>query len=123
MPAARSRRVALKPANVIQVSRLELLALNIGQIERVQRYVERFHLCLTTVWHGCDAICAQQGAQGRSRGRSHTSFARIVAEILFGLGKIQRPDVVEVTRRTSSSATFSQTANAAKEPLNRSVRR
>jgi hypothetical protein len=32
-------------------------------------------------------------------GAAKTSLARIVAEILFGLGKIQRPDVVEGHRR------------------------
>jgi MoxR-like ATPase len=39
-------------------------------------------------------------------GTAKTSFARIAAEFLFGLGKIERPTVVEVTRRTWSSDTF-----------------
>lgn len=55
-----------------------------------------------------DQSLAAQGEETSSTNENHTvlegppgttktSFARIVAEILFGLGKIARPDVVEVT--------------------------
>ena len=55
-----------------------------------------------------DQLLAAQGEETSSTNENHmvlegppgtakTSFARIVAEILFGLGKIQRPEVMEVT--------------------------
>jgi hypothetical protein len=54
-----------------------------------------------------DQLLAAQGEEtrrptrttwcSRPPGTAKTSFARIVAEILFGLGKIQRPEVMEVT--------------------------
>jgi Holliday junction resolvasome RuvABC ATP-dependent DNA helicase subunit len=55
-----------------------------------------------------DQLLADQGGETSSTNENHmvlegppgtakTTFARIVAEILFGLGKIQRPDVMEVT--------------------------
>jgi hypothetical protein len=42
-------------------------------------------------------------------------FARIVAEILFGLGKIARPDVMEVTEEDLVVGYVSQTAQRMKE--------
>ena len=48
-------------------------------------------------------------------GTAKTSFARIVAEILFGLGKIQRPDVMEVTEEDLVVGYVSQTAQRMKE--------
>jgi len=44
-----------------------------------------------------------------------TRFARIVAEILFGLGKIARPDVMEVTEEDLVVGYVSQTAPRMKE--------
>jgi replication-associated recombination protein RarA len=48
-------------------------------------------------------------------GTAKTSFARIVAEILFGLGKIQRPDIMEVTEEDLVVGYVSQTAQRMKE--------
>jgi ATPase family associated with various cellular activities (AAA) len=48
-------------------------------------------------------------------GTAKTSFARIAAEILFGLGKIQRPDVMEVTEEDLVVGYVSQTAQRMKE--------
>ncbi len=48
-------------------------------------------------------------------GTAKTTFARIVAEILFGLGKIQRPEVMEVTEEDLVVGYVSQTAQRMKE--------
>ena len=48
-------------------------------------------------------------------GTAKASFARIVAEILFGLGKIQRPEVMEVTEEDLVVGYVSQTAQRMKE--------
>jgi type VII secretion ATPase EccA len=48
-------------------------------------------------------------------GTAKTSFARIVAEILFGLGKIQRPEVLEVTEEDLVVGYVSQTAQRMKD--------
>ena len=48
-------------------------------------------------------------------GTAKTSFARIVAEILYGLGKIARPDVLEVTEEDLVVGYVSQTAARMKE--------
>jgi type VII secretion ATPase EccA len=48
-------------------------------------------------------------------GTAKTSFARIVAEILFGLGKIARPDVIEVSEEDLVVGYVSQTAQRMKE--------
>jgi type VII secretion ATPase EccA len=47
-------------------------------------------------------------------GTAKTTFARIVAEILFGLGKIQRPEVKEVTEEDVVVGYVSQTAERMK---------
>ena len=47
-------------------------------------------------------------------GTAKTTFARIVAEILFGLGKIQRPEVKEVTEEDIVVGYISQTAERMK---------
>ena len=58
--------------------------------------------------HLKDGLLAAQGEETSTTNENHmvfegppgtakTTFARIVAEILFGLGKIQRPEVKEVT--------------------------
>ncbi|KAA0093586.1 AAA family ATPase [Mycolicibacterium sp. P1-18] len=73
-----------------------------------------------------DQLLAAQGEETSSTNENHmvlegppgtakTSFARIVAEILFGLGKIQRPDVVEVTEEDLVVGYVSQTAQRMKE--------
>ena len=48
-------------------------------------------------------------------GTAKTSFARIAAEILFGLGKIEHPTVVEVTEEDLVVGYISQTAARMKE--------
>ena len=48
-------------------------------------------------------------------GTAKTTFARIVAEILFGLGKIQRAEVKEVTEEDIVVGFVSQTAQRMKE--------
>ena len=48
-------------------------------------------------------------------GTAKTSFARIAAEFLFGLGKIERPTVVEVTEEDLVVGYISQTAARMKE--------
>lgn len=48
-------------------------------------------------------------------GTAKTSFARIAAEFLFGLGKIERPKVVEVTEEDLVVGYVSQTAARMKE--------
>jgi SpoVK/Ycf46/Vps4 family AAA+-type ATPase len=48
-------------------------------------------------------------------GTAKTSFARIAAEFLFGLGKIARPDVLEVTEEDLVVGYVSQTAARMKE--------
>jgi type VII secretion ATPase EccA len=48
-------------------------------------------------------------------GTAKTSFARIAAEFLFGLGKIERPTVVEVTEEDLVVGYVSQTAARMKE--------
>jgi type VII secretion ATPase EccA len=68
----------------------------------------------------------QGGREGVSTGENHmvlegppgtakTTFARIVAEILFGLGKLDRPDVKEVTEEDLVVGYVSQTAQRMKE--------
>lgn len=70
-----------------------------------------------------DQLLAAQGQETSATNENHmvlegppgtakTTFARIVAEILFGPGKIQRPEVKEVTERTSSSDTSPRPPNA-----------
>ena len=70
-----------------------------------------------------DQLLAAQGEETSATNENHmvlegppgtakTSFARIVAEILFGLGKIQRPDVMEVTEEDLVVGYVSQTAAA-----------
>ena len=73
-----------------------------------------------------DQLMAAQGQETSSTGENHmvlegppgtakTTFARIVAEILFGLGKIQRPEVMEVTEEDLVVGYVSQTAQRMKE--------
>jgi type VII secretion ATPase EccA len=73
-----------------------------------------------------DQLLAAQGEETSSNNENHmvlegppgtakTSFARIVAEILFGLGKIQRPEVVEVTEEDLVVGFVSQTAQRMKD--------
>jgi type VII secretion ATPase EccA len=73
-----------------------------------------------------DQLLAAQGQETSTTNENHmvlegppgtakTSFARIVAEILFGLGKIQRPDVMEVTEEDLVVGYVSQTAQRMKE--------
>ena len=73
-----------------------------------------------------DQLLAAQGEETSTTNENHmvlegppgtakTSFARIVAEILFGLGKIQRPEVVEVTEEDLVVGYVSQTAQRMKE--------
>ena len=73
-----------------------------------------------------DQLMATQGQDTSATGENHmvlegppgtakTTFARIVAEILFGLGKIQRPDVMEVTEEDLVVGYVSQTAQRMKE--------
>jgi type VII secretion ATPase EccA len=68
-----------------------------------------------------DQLLAAQGEETSSTNENHmvflgppgtakTTFARIVAEILFGLGKIQRPEVLEVTEEDIVVGYVSQTA-------------
>jgi type VII secretion ATPase EccA len=82
-----------------------------------------------TVWRTeiqIDQILAARGEETASTNENHivlegppgtakTSFARIAAEILFGLGKIQRPDVLEVTEEDLVVGYVSQTAARMKE--------
>jgi type VII secretion ATPase EccA len=73
-----------------------------------------------------DQLLAAQGEETSATNENHmvlegppgtakTSFARIVAEILFGLGKIARPDVMEVTEEDLVVGYVSQTAQRMKE--------
>jgi type VII secretion ATPase EccA len=73
-----------------------------------------------------DQLLAAQGEETSSTNENHmvlegppgtakTSFARIVAEILFGLGKIARPDVMEVTEEDLVVGYVSQTAQRMKD--------
>jgi type VII secretion ATPase EccA len=73
-----------------------------------------------------DQLLAAQGQETSTTNENHmvlegppgtakTSFARIVAEILFGLGKIARPEVVEVTEEDLVVGYVSQTAARMKE--------
>lgn len=73
-----------------------------------------------------DSLLAAQGQETSATNENHmvlqgppgtakTSFARIVAEILFGLGKIQRPEVMEVTEEDLVVGFVSQTAQRMKE--------
>jgi len=73
-----------------------------------------------------DQLLAAQGEETSATNENHmvlegppgtakTSFARIVAEILFGLGKIQRPEVMEVTEEDLVVGYVSQTAQRMKE--------
>jgi type VII secretion ATPase EccA len=73
-----------------------------------------------------DQLLAAQGEETSTTNENHmvlegppgtakTSFARIVAEILFGLGKIQRPEVMEVTEEDLVVGYVSQTAQRMKE--------
>jgi type VII secretion ATPase EccA len=82
-----------------------------------------------TVWRTeiqIDQILAARGEETSSTNENHivlegppgtakTSFARIAAEILFGLGKIARPDVLEVTEEDLVVGYVSQTAARMKE--------
>ena len=82
-----------------------------------------------TVWRTeiqIDQILAARGEQVSSTNENHivlegppgtakTSFARIAAEILFGLGKIARPDVLEVTEEDLVVGYVSQTAARMKD--------
>jgi Holliday junction resolvasome RuvABC ATP-dependent DNA helicase subunit len=73
-----------------------------------------------------DQLLAAQGQETSATNENHmvlegppgtakTSFARIVAEVLFGLGKIQRLEVVEVTEEDLVVGYVSQTAQRMKE--------
>ena len=73
-----------------------------------------------------DQLLAAQGQETASTNENHmvfegppgtakTTFARIVAEILFGLGKIQRAEVKEVTEEDIVVGFVSQTAQRMKE--------
>jgi type VII secretion ATPase EccA len=73
-----------------------------------------------------DQLLVDQGGEASSTNENHmvlegppgtakTTFARIVAEILFGLGKIARPDLVEVTEEDLVVGFVSQTAQRMKE--------
>jgi len=73
-----------------------------------------------------DQILAARGEETSSTHENHmvlegppgtakTSFARIVAEFLFGLGKIERPAVIEVTEEDLVVGYISQTAARMKE--------
>jgi type VII secretion ATPase EccA len=82
-----------------------------------------------TVWRTeiqIDQILAARGEAVSSTNENHivlegppgtakTSFARIAAEFLFGLGKIARPDVLEVTEEDLVVGYVSQTAARMKE--------
>ena len=48
-------------------------------------------------------------------GTAKTTFARVVGEVLFGLGKLARPDVTEVTGEDIVVGYVSQTAARMKE--------
>jgi AAA+ superfamily predicted ATPase len=73
-----------------------------------------------------DQLLAEQGMDASGTNENHmvlegppgtakTTFARIVAEILFGLGKIARPEVMEVTEEDLVVGFVSQTAQRMKE--------
>ena len=73
-----------------------------------------------------DQLLAEQGDAGTSSNENHmvflgppgtakTTFARVVGEVLFGLGKIARPDVKEVTEEDIVVGYVSQTAARMKE--------
>jgi type VII secretion ATPase EccA len=73
-----------------------------------------------------DQLLAAQGMEPSATNENHmvlegppgtakTTFARIVAEILFGLGKITRPELVEVTEEDLVVGFVSQTAQRMKE--------
>ena len=73
-----------------------------------------------------DQLLAEQGVDAPGTNENHmvlegppgtakTTFARIVAEILFGLGKIARPEVMEVTEEDLVVGFVSQTAQRMKE--------
>jgi type VII secretion ATPase EccA len=73
-----------------------------------------------------DQLLAEQGQPGASSNENHmvflgppgtakTTFARVVGEVLFGLGKIARPDVKEVTEEDIVVGYISQTAAKMKE--------
>jgi type VII secretion ATPase EccA len=73
-----------------------------------------------------DQLLAAQGEETSATNENHmvlegppgtakTSFARIVAEILFGLGKIARSDVMEVTEEDLVVGYVSQTAQRMKD--------
>ncbi|MUL48370.1 AAA family ATPase [Mycobacterium sp. CBMA293] len=73
-----------------------------------------------------EQLLASQGEGGDASNENHmvfegapgtakTTFARIVGDILFGLGKIARPDVVEVTEEDIVVGYVSQTAAKMKE--------
>jgi type VII secretion ATPase EccA len=79
-----------------------------------------------------DALLAAQGQEVSGTNENHmvlegppgtakTSFARIVAEILYGLGKIERPDVLEVTEEDLVVGFISQTAAKMKEVCERAL--
>jgi type VII secretion ATPase EccA len=82
-----------------------------------------------TVWRTeiqIDQILAARGEETSSTHENHmvlegppgtakTSFARIAAEFLFGLGKIERPTVIEVTEEDLVVGYISQTASRMKE--------
>jgi type VII secretion ATPase EccA len=73
-----------------------------------------------------DQLLAEQGEDVTASNENHmvflgppgtakTTFARVVGEVLFGLGKIQRPDVKEVTEEDIVVGYISQTAARMKE--------
>ena len=73
-----------------------------------------------------DQMLTDQGQPGGSTNENHmvflgppgtakTTFARVVGEVLFGLGKIGRPDVKEVTEEDIVMGYVSQTAARMKE--------
>jgi len=73
-----------------------------------------------------DQLLAAQGVEASATNENHmvlegppgtakTTFARIVAEILFGLGKIARPELVEVTEEDLVVGFVSQTAQRMKD--------
>jgi type VII secretion ATPase EccA len=125
------------PATEVSRSARDAAALAAEQAEVLERAQARLDALIglegpkeqIAVWRTeiqIDQLLAAQGEETSSTNENHmvlegppgtakTSFARIVAEILFGLGKIQRPEVMEVTEEDLVVGYVSQTAARMKE--------
>ncbi|KPN46538.1 AAA family ATPase [Mycobacterium intracellulare] len=120
---SREARAAAELANQRQ-SVLKLAQERIDELIGLEDAKEQIAVWRTEIQ--IDQLLAEQGEPVRSSNENHmvflgppgtakTTFARVVGEVLFGLGKITRPQVKEVTEEDIVVGYVSQTAERMKQ--------